>query len=203
MSEAHWDERYRAEGARYGTEPNTFLRDNAHFLRPNSRVLCVGDGEGRNGVHLAGLGHRVVSLDQSSVGLAKARELAASRGVELETWHVGLEHYVGFGEAPEPWDGIVFIFVHLAPELRAAVARELTRQCAPGAVLLWESFSPAQRQLSSGGPHDISRLTTRADLAETWADGWRLDVRIVERVLKEGYGHDGLAAVVQAIGLRN
>jgi hypothetical protein len=32
--------------------------------------LCLAEGEGRNAVHLATLGHRVTAVDQSEVGLA-------------------------------------------------------------------------------------------------------------------------------------
>ena len=70
----NWDERYAGEGYLYGTEPNDFLISAATRIRPGSRVLCVADGEGRNGVYLAGQGHQVTSIDQSRRGLEKAEE---------------------------------------------------------------------------------------------------------------------------------
>jgi SAM-dependent methyltransferase len=77
---ATWDERYGGKHYAYGTRPNDFL--SAHAARiPKGRVLCLADGEGRNGVHLAGLGYEVTSVDSSSVGLAKARRLAEARGL--------------------------------------------------------------------------------------------------------------------------
>lgn len=202
MTEELWDGRYRREDFLFGEAPNDFLRDQARLLRPGSRVLCVGDGEGRNGVYLASLGHGVVSLDESGVGLAKARSLAERRGVSIETWHVGLEHYIGLGDPPEPWDAVVHIFVHLPPELRRDVAVELTRQTRPGGVLLLEAYTPAQVVLGTGGPKDPERLVTRADVLDDWGDQWQLDARIVERMVREGTAHDGLSSVVQAIGLR-
>ncbi len=202
MTEALWDERFAGDEWRYGEEPNDFLRQQARLLRPSSRVLCIGDGEGRNGVHLAQQGHDVVSLDQSAVGLDKARRLAERRGVEIETWHVGLEHYIGLGDPPEPWDAVVSIFVHLEPRLRRGVARELTRQTRPGGLLLLEAYTPAQRSLGTGGPKDPDLLVTRADVQREWGDGWQLEVRIVEREVREGTGHTGLASTVQAVGLR-
>lgn len=202
MSEQLWDERYRALPSVFGEEPNDFVRAQARLLKPRSRLLCVGDGEGRNGVYLASLGHDVVSLDQSSVGLEKARQLAAARGVEIETWHVGLEHYIGLGDPPARWDAVVCIFVHLPPQLRRQVARELTVQTAPGGLLLLEAYTPAQRAFGTGGPKDPELLMTRADVVADWSEGWQLDVRIVEREIHEGPGHRGLSSVVQAIGLR-
>ena len=42
---------------------------------------------------------------------------------------------------------------------------------------------------------------TRAGVTEEWA-GWRPDVRLIERRLFEGMAHQGLASVVQVLGLR-
>ncbi len=49
------------------------------------RVLCLAEGEGRNAVHLAQLGHAVLAQDISPLGLDKARALAASRHLAIET----------------------------------------------------------------------------------------------------------------------
>ena len=47
------------------------------------RALVPGDGEGRNGVWLAAQGLEVDTLDLSAHGVAKARRLAAERGVAI------------------------------------------------------------------------------------------------------------------------
>ena len=67
-----WDARYGEAGFAYGEQPNDFLREQAAALPPG-RALCLAEGEGRNAVHLAQLGHAVLAQDLSSVGLAKAR----------------------------------------------------------------------------------------------------------------------------------
>jgi SAM-dependent methyltransferase len=198
-----WDERYAVDDYLFGEEPNDFLRDQARLLRPGSRVLCIGDGEGRNGVHLASLGHRVVSLDSSATGLRKAEALAVRRGVELETWLVDLAEYVQHPAPPEQWDAVVSIFCHLPPPLRRDVARTLTAQTRPGGVLLYEAYTPAQLALGTGGPKKLELLVTRAQLFADWSDGWELDVRLLERQIVEGSGHNGLSSVVQAIGLQS
>ena len=46
-----WDERYDQDEFLFGTEPNDFLREQAHRIPAGGRVLCLGDGEGRNGAH--------------------------------------------------------------------------------------------------------------------------------------------------------
>ena len=79
-----WDSRYAAPGFAYGTAPNDLLRQQATHL-PRGQALCLAEGEGRNGVRLAELGHTVDLQDLSAVGLAKARQLAAERGVTVQT----------------------------------------------------------------------------------------------------------------------
>ncbi|MBK7821799.1 MAG: class I SAM-dependent methyltransferase [Tessaracoccus sp.] len=170
------------------------------MLRRGSRVLCLGDGEGRNGVWLAGRGHDVVSLDFSRTGLDKAEAFAAEKGVAIETWHVDLADWVDLPAPDRPWDAVVAIFLHLPPALRRAVARTATAQCAPGAVLVLEAYTPAQLALGTGGPKGEDLLVTRVDVIDDWV-GWHLDLRLVERRIFEGMGHQGLGSVVQALGL--
>ena len=78
-----WDERYASDDYIYGTEPNAFLVEHAEKLV--GPVLSLAEGEGRNAVFLASLGLEVHGVDGSEVGLAKAKALAHSRGVEIRT----------------------------------------------------------------------------------------------------------------------
>ncbi|NDD31544.1 MAG: class I SAM-dependent methyltransferase, partial [Proteobacteria bacterium] len=80
-----WNSRYGGEGWFYGTQPNDFLKQNVDRLPSGGVVLCLAEGEGRNAVFLAERGFRVTGVDQSAVGLEKARRLAANRGVTIET----------------------------------------------------------------------------------------------------------------------
>jgi hypothetical protein len=62
MSElARWEARFSAPNFVFGTEPNEFLRSQAHLLPRRGKVLAVADGEGRNGVWLAQQGLDVIS----------------------------------------------------------------------------------------------------------------------------------------------
>ena len=200
MTSEFWDDRYTHPNFIFGYKPNDFLKAQARLLKPGSRVLCLGDGEGRNGVWLAERGHDVVSLDFSRVALDKAEALAAERGVEIETWHVDLAQWVDQSDPKQKWDAIVSIFVHLPAPLRRRVAETATRQSRPGASLILEAYTPAQLALGTGEPKLPELLMSRADVLEDWHD-WRLDVRILERRIFEGMGHQGLSSVVQALGL--
>ena len=79
MTAAAWDARYAKKGWAYGTEPNAFLRAAAaaHLaLGAPLRVLSLGEGQGRNCVHLAAAhGHACTGVDASKVGLAKVHAL--------------------------------------------------------------------------------------------------------------------------------
>ena len=195
-----WDARYSHPKFVYGYRPNDFLVDNGLMLRRGSRVLCLGDGEGRNGVWLAEQGHRVTSIDLSTVGVAKARLLASERGVSIDA-HVGdLVEWLRVDPAAQgPWDAVVMIFVHLAPEERRQVAELVTPRLSPRGLLVLEAFTPAQRQLGTGGPSDERLLLTRDRVLHDWP-GLRLDIRLTDRRIFEGMGHQGLGSVIQVLG---
>ena len=110
----HWDERYRIEGVR-STEPAAFLVEVAPHLPPQSRILDVGGGSGRNAIWLARHGHAVTIADISAPGLALAEAAAEANGVEVETILMDFDT----DPMPDgPWDVIVdfhFIKRHLFP----------------------------------------------------------------------------------------
>lgn len=69
-----WNKKFEREDFLYGEEPNAFIRDNTSFLKPKSRVICLGEGEGRNALYLAKHGFRTEALDASDVGLQKLQK---------------------------------------------------------------------------------------------------------------------------------
>ena len=73
-----WDTRYNTEEYVFGKRPNRFLIDSASSLAPG-KVLCLGEGEGRNAVYLASIGWKVTAVDISPYGIKKARLLARQR----------------------------------------------------------------------------------------------------------------------------
>ncbi len=191
-----WNARYAEVPGMFGESPNEFLLEQAHRLQPGMAALALGDGEGRNGVWLAGQGLRVTALDWSSTGMARAAEFAAVRGVALETvvadatmwdWPAGR------------FDLVAWVFVHLPPADRAAVAAGVRRALKPGGLLVLECFSPAQEGRRSGGPRMPDLLFTRAILEDAFA-GFEVMVMLEGAVrLDEGPKHQGLAEVVRAI----
>ncbi len=191
-----WDERYGKDEYYYGTEPNDFLRDQAAMIPAGADVLCLGEGEGRNAVFLAAAGHRVVALDQSAVGLAKAARLAAARGVALETRVADLAQY---RVDADRYGAIVSIWCHLPSALRSRVHPQIVAALAPGGVLIYEAYVPAQIAHGTGGPRDPDLLPTLAELRRDFAALDILHGVECERVVHEGAGHHGMSAVVQLL----
>lgn len=193
-----WDERYRGEEYVYGTEPNDFLRSLADRL-PAGRTLCIGEGEGRNAAFLAGLGHEVTALDASSVGLAKAARLAGSRGLSVATVHADLADYAF---EPAAWDLVVSIFCHTPPALRRRVHAGIVGALRPGGMFLLEAYRPEQLGYATGGPPTAELMMTLADLRGELAGLEIVHGAELEREVREGRLHRGMAAVVQVLALR-
>ena len=199
MDAAFWNGRYAVAGHVYGEEPNAFVAEMASQI-PRGSVLCLAEGEGRNAVHLAALGSRVTAVDQSEVGLAKARRLAAKRGVTIETVVADLAH---FSVTPGAWAGIVATFAHFLPTLRRRVNRAVVAGLKPGGVFILEAYTPAQLAFGTGGPKSPELLVTLAELRDELSGLEFLIGREIEREVIEGDGHTGRGAVVQILARRH
>ena len=193
-----WDERYSEEAYAFGTEPNDFLRASLTQL-PDGTALCIGDGEGRNGVWLAEQGFAVTSVDASSVGLEKAKALAHQRGVAISTVHADLD---AFDVGHEAWDVVVSIFCHLPPPLRRRVHRDVVAGLRPGGVYVLEAYTPAQIAFGTGGPKTADMTMTLADLRQELAGLMLLHGDELEREVHEGRYHNGHSAVVQLLAVK-
>ena len=190
-----WNERYSTAEYIYGTEPNDFLREVSGRI-PRGKILSLGEGEGRNAVFLAGLGCDVLAVDQSPVGLEKARRLADLRGVKITTAIANLAKYE---ITPGKWDAIISIFCHLPSELRRTLYRKVVEGLKSGGVLVLEAYTPAQLQFKTGGPTSLDFLPTLSNLK---ADLRGLEferAQELERMVQEGQFHTGQAAVVQIL----
>jgi SAM-dependent methyltransferase len=193
-----WDDRYAKDGWAFGTEPNDFLRQEAHRIPPG-RVLCLGEGEGRNAVFLAERGYEVVGVDRSQIGMDKAQALAQERGVFIETVVSSIED---FDLTEGEWQGIISVFFHLPPELRKKVNQAVVKGLAPGGILILEAFTPRQLEFETGGPPYLERLLSLADVEEELGGLEFLLAQETERDIHEGRMHTGRGAVVQVVGLR-
>lgn len=193
---AFWDQRYGEAELAYGDTPNDFLRQQAAAL-PLGNAICLAEGQGRNAVYLAQLGHRVVAQDLSPVGLRRAAALAAQQGVRLETLCCDLADW---HPAAASTDLIVAIWMHLPPALRAQVHQRAVMALRPGGQLILEAYTPEQLSLGSGGPPSLD-LLMEPQVLRRELDGLELTVfNVCRRWVEEGPYHHGDSAVLQVRG---
>ena len=131
--QAFWDQRYGVPEFVYGTEPNRFLAQQARHFAPGGRVLCLADGEGRNGVWLARQGFEVHSVDISVQGVEKTQQLSRQAGAHLDT-QVADVTTLDLGLAQ--WDAIVSIFLHLPAKARADLHQRAVQALKTGGLFV-------------------------------------------------------------------
>jgi SAM-dependent methyltransferase len=192
-----WNERYQTEAFYYGTEANDYLKSQVSSIKAGGRVLCLAEGEGRNAVYLAKQGFQVFAVDGSSVGLEKAKKLAQSQGVEIETEVCDLAE---FQIEPGSFDGVVSIWCHLPKAIRQVLHQKCVSGLRPGGVLILEAYRPEQLEYKTGGPPTADWMMTLSDLKEELRGLELLTFQELDRDISEGIGHQGMSAVVQVLG---
>ena len=196
----HWQERYATDEYRFGTAPNAFLAAQANRLPKSGKALAIADGEGRNGVFLAERGLDVLSLDFSPNGQAKARKLAAARGVTIRTEQADV---INWGYPPDTYDVVAAIFFQFAgPAERAKIFAGIKRALKKGGLLLLEGYRPKQLEYKTGGPSQVENLYTREILETAFGDFASLDIREYDAELHEGAGHGGMSALIDAVAVK-
>lgn len=195
-----WQQRFGEPGYLFGTAPSAFLKSQAHRLRKGQSALAVADGEGRNGVFLAEQGLDVLSVDFSDVAQAKARALAAERGVTLKFEQADMTDWRW---PPEAFDVVVAIFVQFtAPPERAKMFTGIKRTLKPGGLLLLQGYGLKQLDYKTGGPSDPAQLYTRELLQRAFGDFSALDISEYDSVIEEGSRHRGMSALVDLVGTK-
>ncbi len=191
-----WDATFSRPEFVFGVDPNAFLKSQVHLLRTGMRAIAVGDGEGRNGVWLAQQGLRVISIDRSKA-LAKASQLARSRGIALETLQANL---LTWSWPDGEFDLVASIFTHFPPMDRQRIHSAYIRALRPGGLVILVAFTPAQLKFGTGGPEQADLLYTAGDLRAEFAP---LEILVLEEAvgpLYEGIRHQGTAATVHFVG---
>lgn len=200
MSELdRWEKRFAAPGYLFGDKPNDFLARHKDLMKPGMTALSVADGDGRNGVWLAEQGLDVHAIDFSPTAQAKARTLAAQRGVAIRTEVVDLLQ--GWDWPTEAYDLVVGIFFQFAPPpQRAAIFNGIKQALRPGGLLLIEGYTPKQLEYGTGGPKKLDQLYTKQLLLEFFGGFAELSIEQYEAEVDEGEGHVGMSALIDLVG---
>lgn len=192
-----WNRRFANADFLFGTAPNRWLERHACTTagwRAGQRVLSVADGEGRNSAWLAAQGLEVDAFDLAEVGVAKARALAAGRGVHVNYAVADVDRLVWPSAL---YDGVAAIFVQFAdPAMRARLFANLGRCLERGGTLVLQGYTPKQLEYRTGGPPFADHLYTPAMLREAFAALEILALDEYEDDLAEGQGHCGRSALV-------
>ena len=191
-----WDQRYDRPDYLFGTRPADFLVNQAEQIPAGSNILCVADGEGRNSVYLAQLGHKVTAFDASNVALAKARKLALSKDVSVTFELSSIEDW----DWSNSYDVVVAIFIQFAPpHLREEVFKNMIKAMRPGGLILLHGYTPRQVEYGTGGPPQVEHMYTKDLLQSAFAELELLRLEDYEAEIDEGEGHSGRSALIDLV----
>ena len=189
-----WDQRYAQKEYVYGTEPNSFFKEQLLNLQAG-KILLPAEGEGRNAVHAALSGWDVTAFDSSSMAIKKADSFAVAKSVKITY------HNFSFEEANFPentFDGIALIYAHA--HNRKDNHKKIFKFLKAGGTIILEGFSKNQINNQTGGPQNSGMLFSEKELREDFS--MLSDLKIWENdiILDEGKHHKGKASIIRLIG---
>ena len=190
-----WNERFDKEEFIFGKNPNEYLVEQTKlYLKPGDKVLCIADGEGRNGVWLAKQGMQVVGFDVSDIALAKAKRFAQENQVNID---YSLCDSDGFSWGTNAYDAVIGIFIQFAdPAMRARIFQQTYEALRPGGIFILQGYTPKQLVYKTGGPSLIEHLYTDEMIRDLAKDFQILDLCCYEKELSEGARHTGMSALL-------
>lgn len=196
MIEDKWDESFGREDFVYGTDANVFIKEHADRFEPGSKIACLAEGEGRNAIHLAMLGHEITAYDISKVGLTKANTLANINNVSINTKQINL---IDEDLPYESYDNAILVFGHVHKDDQAKLINNMIQTVKKDGLIMFEVYSTAQINFDTGGPGKIDYLydpNTVLNLIEPY-EVFHFYYGETERF--EGLRHNGLGHVIQVI----
>ena len=189
-----WNNKFSRDGFLYGIKPNTFIASKTKLFSRNSKVLCIGEGEGRNAIFFAKKGFTVTAIDASDIGLSKLRQRAKDENLEIKTICMNLNHW----DVSDKYDVIVASYLHMYKDERTNLFEKIENSLKDDGYFIGEFFSKKQVNYASGGPKDTDLLYAVEDFKNVFT---LCEKEIKEQVtiLDEGKGHQGEASVIRVI----
>jgi len=190
-----WNERFDKAEFIFGKEPNEYLVEKTQqYLKPGQKVLCIADGEGRNGVWLAKQGMQVIGFDASDIALAKAKQFAKENQVEVE---YSFSDTDSFAWHANTYDAVIGIFIQFAdPAMRERIFQKTYETLRPGGIFILQGYTPKQLEYKTGGPSLIEHLYTEEMIRDLIQDFDIRELTVYEKDLSEGARHTGMSALV-------
>ena len=190
-----WNQKFLRDGYLYGKEANEFIKSSYVNFKKNQRVLCLGEGEGRNAVFLAKKGYEVAAIDASDIGLSKLQAWAKESNVNVETKCMDINEWI----PTKKYGAILFTFMHLSMLELEKTIEKIEESLKEGGFFIVEVFSKSQINKNSGGPKNLDLLYSVEDFQKCIKS---LKIHKLEEVivkLNEGNGHMGEASVIRLI----
>ncbi len=194
MDADSWDDRYRGREYVWTTDANRFLVSVVGDLEPG-RALDLATGEGRNAVWLSETGWTVTAVDFSTVGVEKARRLAADRGVEVEWICTDVLTHV---PEPEAYDLVTVLYLHLPRGQLREVLRTAASALAREGTLLAVGHDRRNLVEGHGGPQDPGVLWD-PELISGWLSDEGLAVTEASTVERPVETEDGTAIALDSL----
>lgn len=193
----NWDKRYaEADGPLFGARPNNYVVQTvarADFAA--RRVLCLADGDGRNGRWLAAREFEVTAVDMA--GSATKLAVAADRSAEVAVERITGDLAKWAPAAERQWDAAFLIYMHCEEHVRQRTCEIAARHLAPGGWFVAEGFAADYDEGPRMGPADRALLYDAREF-----ERWLPEFEVVEALrgvvrLEEGAKHQGLAQVIR------
>ena len=190
-----WNERFNKAEFIFGKEPNDYLVEQTlKYLKPCQKVLCIADGEGRNGVWLAKQGMQVIGFDASDIALAKAKQFAKENQVKVEYTFSDTD---SFAWQANTYDAVIGIFIQFAdPAMRERIFKQTYETLKPGGIFILQGYTPKQLEYKTGGPSLIEHLYTEELIRDLAKEFQVLELVSYEKELSEGPRHTGMSAIL-------
>ena len=189
-----WNGKFSKADFFYGTNPNEFLASNLELIKSQKKMLCLGEGEGRNAIFFAKNGFTVTAIDASDLGLKKLENRAIEENLNIKTVCMDLNLW----KAVEKYDVIVASYLHMYKIEREELFKKIEESLNIGGYFIGEFFSTKQLSYSSGGPKDLDLLYTTEDFINFFEN---CEKKVSEEIvnLDEGIGHQGEACVIRVV----
>jgi cyclopropane fatty-acyl-phospholipid synthase-like methyltransferase len=191
---AFWNSKFSKVDYFYGTKPNEFLASKLELIKNKKKLLCLGEGEGRNAIFFAQKGLEVSAIDASDIGLEKLDLKSKEENLSIKTFCMDLNHW----EANEKYDVIVASYLHMFKDEREELFKKIENSLSKDGYFIGEFFSTKQLSYESGGPKDLDLLYTIEDFENHFNSSKK---NITEEIvaLDEGIGHQGEACVIRIV----
>ena len=189
-----WNGKFSKADYFYGTKANEFLDSNISLLKNHKKLLCLGEGEGRNAIFFAKNGFEVSAIDASNLGLEKLQNRAIEEKLDIKTVCMDLNDWTVL----EKYDVIVASYLHMFKNEREELFKKIENSLTSNGYFIGEFFSTKQLSFNSGGPKDLDLLYTIEDF-QNYFNLCKKNITEEIVILDEGIGHQGEACVIRVV----